>query len=84
MLLMVKHIHMETRVFIRQYHYQSDPELGPGSVVIRIIPFNCNAWTTVLSLSWDLKTEYSVKQPRYGRVHNRKYSQIGGFRNTGL
>ena len=40
---------------LRNYHYRYYPKLGPGIVVIRIIPCSCHACTTILSLSWDYK-----------------------------
>ena len=63
---------------LRNYHYQSDPKLGPGIVAIRIIPCSFHDCTTILSLSWDSKTKEAFNQPRYGRVYNYKYSQIFG------
>ena len=38
---------------LRHYRYRSDPKLGLGVVVIRIIPCNFYTCTTILSLSWD-------------------------------
>ena len=67
---------------LRYYHYRSNPKLGSGIVAIRIIPFNCHACTTILSLSWDSKIKEAVNQPRYGRVYNFKYSQIVGCHNN--
>ena len=37
------------------YHYRSDPKLGTGVVVIRIILFSCHACTTISYISWDSK-----------------------------
>ena len=36
---------------IRQYHYRSDPKLGPGIVEIIMIPLSCHSCTTILTLS---------------------------------
>ena len=71
-----------SKVILRHYNFQSDPKLGPGIVVIRRIPYNCHASTTILYLSWDSKIKEAVNQPRYGIVYNWKYSQILGFHNN--
>ena len=66
------------KVIIIHYHYRLDPKLGPGSFGIRRFPCSCHACTTILSLSWYSKIKEAVNQPRYGQVHNCKYSQILG------
>ena len=67
---------------IRNYHYRSDPKIGPGIVAIRRIPCNTHACTIILSLSWDSKIKESVNQNRYGRVYNCKCYQIIGCNNN--
>ena len=70
------------KVIIRHYNYSSYLTLGPGIVVIRIIPCSCQACTKILSLSWYLKIKEEFNRPRYGRVYNCKYSQIIGCCNN--
>ena len=38
---------------IINYNYHPDPKLGVDIVGIRKIPCSCDAFTTILSLSWD-------------------------------
>ena len=64
------------------YHYWSDSKLGPGIVVIRIIPCIFHACTKIWSLSWESKIRSAVNQPRTGIVYYCKYSQsIGCYTN---
>ena len=66
----------ESKVILIHYHYRSDPKLGPCIFPIRKILCSCYYCKAILSVSWDPKIKESVNQPRYGRVHNCKYSQI--------
>ena len=67
---------------LRNYHYWSDPKLGPGFIPNRSIPFSCHACTTILSIHWDSKIKEVINQPRYGRVYSCRYSQIVGYHNN--
>ena len=71
-----------SKEILRNYHYRSDPKLGPGIVAIRRITCSCHAYTSKIYLSWDSKTKDAVNQPRYGRVYNCKYSEIIGCHNS--
>ena len=82
MLLVEKHCHIQARGFLRHYHYRSDPKLGPGIFSLRRIPCICYACTAILYLSWYPKIREALNEPRYGRVYNRKYSQIIGCHNN--
>ena len=42
----------EINGILRQYNYWSDPKLGLGIVLIRILQCICHACKTIFSLSW--------------------------------
>ena len=78
----VQIISYNSKEIIRHCHYRSDPKLCIVMVSIRIILCSFHSLTTILSLSWYLKTKESVHRPRYGQVYYCKYSQIIGCHNN--
>ena len=57
---------------LRHYHYPLDTNLGPGVILIKIIPWICHACTKMLSLYWCSTIKEAFNHPRYCRVYHFK------------
>ena len=53
-------------------HHRSHPKLGQGVVVIIIISFCFQVFTTKPYLPWDFKIKYVCNKPTYVRVYYSK------------